>query len=39
VPHGSSTEAEKERIGFPVRNPIYDRLVAEAPASGAERID
>ena len=37
VPPGDSTEEDKARIGFPVRNPIYDRLTEEPPASGEPR--
>ena len=37
VPPGDSEE-DKARIGFPVRNPIYDRLTEEPPASGEPRI-
>lgn len=33
IPDGSSTPEEKARIGFPIFNPIYDRLVREPPAS------
>lgn len=35
IPDERSSDEEKGRIGFPVANPYYDRLVTEAPASGA----
>lgn len=34
IPKGDSTDEEKSRIGFPVSNPIYDRLLDEPPARG-----
>lgn len=38
MPDLASTEDDKARIGFPVRNPIYDRLVNEPPASGERSV-
>jgi NAD(P)-dependent dehydrogenase (short-subunit alcohol dehydrogenase family) len=33
------SDEEKQRIGFPVENPIHDRLLTAAPASGDLQLD